>query len=259
MMYIAIAIVSLVASLLTFFSGFGLGTLLLPVFALFFNLETSIALTAIVHFLNNVFKFFLVYKNINVQLVLKFGIPSLLFAFLGAWLLKQFSVTESLFAYEISGHEFSITLIGITIGVLMLVFSLWEIIPFLKNISFGKNNLVWGGALSGFFGGLSGHQGALRSAFLVRLDLKKEMFIASGIAIACLVDIARLSVYSTSISKEIISQNYLLLILAIVSAWIGAFAGSKLLKKTTYGFIKWFVFVFMGIISLLIISGILNK
>ena len=128
-MYVAIALISLLASLLTFFSGFGLGTLLLPVFALFFNLETAIALTAIVHFLNNVFKFFLVYKKINVQLVLKFGIPSLLFAFLGAWLLKQFSFSEPLFTYTIYGHVFSITIIGITIGVLMLVFSLWEIIP----------------------------------------------------------------------------------------------------------------------------------
>lgn len=259
MMYIAIAVVSLLASLLTFFSGFGLGTLLLPVFALFFDLETAIALTAIVHFLNNLFKFGLVYKKINASLVLKFGVPSLIFAFLGAWLLKQFSVSEPLFTYSISGHDFSVTIIGITIGVLMLVFSLWEIIPSLKNLSFGKNNLVWGGALSGFFGGLSGHQGALRSAFLIRLNLEKEMFISSGIAIACLVDIARLSIYSTSISKEIISQNYLLLILAILSAWIGAFAGSKLLKKTTYSFIKWFVFSFMGVIALLIISGILNK
>lgn len=258
-MYIAIALVALLASLLTFFSGFGLGTLLLPVFAIFFDLETSIALTAIVHFLNNVFKFFLVYKKVNLQLVLKFGIPSLLLAFVGAWLLKQFSVSEPLYTYSISGHQFSITIIGITIGVLMLVFSLWEIIPYLKNLSFGKNNLVWGGALSGFFGGLSGHQGALRSAFLVRLNLEKEIFIASGIAIACLVDIARLSIYSTSISKEIISQNYLLLLFAIGSAWIGALLGNKLLKKTTYGFIKWFVFVFMGIIALLIISGILNK
>lgn len=258
-MYIAIALVALLASLLTFFSGFGLGTLLLPVFALFFDLETSIALTAIVHFLNNVFKFFLVYKKINVQLVLKFGIPSLLLAFLGAWLLKQISVSEPLYTYSISSHEFSITIIGSIIGFLMLVFSLWEIIPYLKNLSFGKNNLVWGGALSGFFGGLSGHQGALRSAFLVRLNLEKEIFIASGIAIACLVDIARLSIYSTSISKEIVSQNYLLLLIAIGSAWIGALLGNKLLKKTTYGFIKWFVFVFMGIIALLIISGILNK
>jgi len=95
MMYASIAIVSLLASLLTFFSGFGLGTLLLPVFALFFDLETAIALTAIVHFLNNIFKFFLVYKKTNWPYVLKFGIPSLFFAFLGAWLLKRFYISES--------------------------------------------------------------------------------------------------------------------------------------------------------------------
>ena len=258
-MYIAIALVSLLASLLTFFSGFGLGTLLLPVFALFFDLETSIALTAIVHFLNNIFKFVLVYKKIDLQLVLRFGIPSLLAAFAGAWLLKQVSFSDPLFSYQLGNHVFSVTIIGIIIGVLMLIFSLWELIPFLKNLSFGKNNLVWGGALSGFFGGLSGHQGALRSAFLIRLNLEKEIFIATGIAVACMVDIARLSIYSTTISKQLIAENYLLLITAILSAWVGAFAGNKLLKKTTYGFIKWFVFIFMGIISLLIISGILNK
>lgn len=259
MMYLAIALVSLLASLLTFFSGFGLGTLLLPVFSLFFDLETAIALTAIVHFFNNLFKLGLVYKKIDRGIVLKFGIPSLLFAFFGAWLLKLMYFSAPLFVYSLGSHEFSVTIIGIVIGSLMLIFSLWELLPVFKNFSFGKNNLLWGGALSGFFGGLSGHQGALRSAFLVRLNLEKEIFIASGIAIACMVDIARLTIYSTTVNKELISGNYLLLALAVLSAWIGAFTGNKLLKKATYGFIKLFVFMFMGIISLLIISGILNN
>ncbi len=259
MMYASIAIVSLLASLLTFFSGFGLGTLLLPVFALFFDIETAIALTAIVHFLNNVFKFSLVHKHINKKVVLRFGLASLIFAFFGACLLEQFIEIKPLLVYSIGGKEFSITIIGLTIGVLMLFFSIWEVLPYFKNLNFKENKLVIGGALSGFFGGLSGHQGALRSAFLMKSHLSKEEFIGTGIAIACLVDIARLSIYSTSISKEIISENYLLLLVATMSAWIGAFSGSKLLKKTTYGFIKWFVFMFMGIISLLMISGILNK
>ena len=60
MEYILIPIVALLASALTFFSGFGLGTLLLPAFALFFPVDVAIALTAIVHFLNNTFKFVLV-------------------------------------------------------------------------------------------------------------------------------------------------------------------------------------------------------
>ena len=40
--------------------------------------------------------------------------------------------------------------------------------------------------MSGFLGGLSGHQVALRSAFLIKCGLTKESFLGSGIVIACL-------------------------------------------------------------------------
>ena len=56
MSVILICAVALAASCLTFFSGFGLGTILMPVFAIFFPLEIAIALTAVVHFLNNIFR-----------------------------------------------------------------------------------------------------------------------------------------------------------------------------------------------------------
>ena len=56
MEYLAVCAAALVSSGLTLFSGFGLGTLLMPVFALFFPVEIAIGLTAIVHFLNNLFK-----------------------------------------------------------------------------------------------------------------------------------------------------------------------------------------------------------
>jgi uncharacterized membrane protein YfcA len=48
-------------SILTFFSGFGLGTLMLPVMALFFPVDLAVIATAIVHLANNLFKFGLVY------------------------------------------------------------------------------------------------------------------------------------------------------------------------------------------------------
>ena len=53
---VLIILAALLASVLTLISGFGLGTLLLPVFALFFPLEIAVALTAVVHLLNNLFK-----------------------------------------------------------------------------------------------------------------------------------------------------------------------------------------------------------
>lgn len=62
MSYLIICSVAFVASGLTFFSGFGLGTLLLPAFALFFTVEKAIALTAVVHFLNGLFKLLSAYR-----------------------------------------------------------------------------------------------------------------------------------------------------------------------------------------------------
>lgn len=258
-MYFIVGITAFIASLLTFFSGFGLGTLLLPVFAVFYGAPTAIALTAIVHFLNNLFKISLVYKNIQWSLVLKFGVPSFIAAFIGAVVLKSIANTElTIFSYSIAQHHFNITLINLCIGVLMIVFSLFEIIPYLKSISFSNNKLAVGGLVSGFFGGLSGHQGALRSAFLVRLNLPKEIFIASGVAIACMVDIARMSIYAISFNKDTITQNKYILMCTVVCAFVGAYFGNKLLKKVTMTFLKWIVFIFMFNIAILLILGIIK-
>ncbi|MCA9401600.1 MAG: sulfite exporter TauE/SafE family protein, partial [Candidatus Omnitrophica bacterium] len=56
-----ICLVALIASCLTFFSGFGLGTILMPAFLIFFPLDTAIALTAVVHLLNNFLKLILLW------------------------------------------------------------------------------------------------------------------------------------------------------------------------------------------------------
>jgi uncharacterized membrane protein YfcA len=45
--FIIIPAVALLASLLAFFSGFGLGTILLPAFTIFFPVNIAVALTAI--------------------------------------------------------------------------------------------------------------------------------------------------------------------------------------------------------------------
>jgi hypothetical protein len=60
--FLLICLFAAFASFLTFYSGFGLGTILLPVFALFFPVELAVGLTGIVHLLNNLFKLLLVGK-----------------------------------------------------------------------------------------------------------------------------------------------------------------------------------------------------
>ena len=68
----------------------------------------------------------------------------------------------------------------------LTVFAVVELMPAASTWSLASRYVVPGGLLSGFFGGLSGHQGALRSIFLLRAGLTKDAFIATGIAVALL-------------------------------------------------------------------------
>ena len=231
MEYIIICLAALIASALTFFSGFGLGTILMPVFAIFFPVEIAIGLTAIVHFLNGLFKVFLVGRNANWNVALRFGIMAAVAAVAGAWVLSLLTHLPVLYTYQISGHEFHITPIKSVIAVLLLMFTILELTPKFHELSFDKKYLPLGGMVSGFFGGLSGNQGAFRTAFLIKSGLSKEAFIATGVVIACMIDIARISYYSQSILVLDRNTNYLLLASATLSAFIGAFLGNRLLKK----------------------------
>ena len=256
--YFIICVVALLGSALTLFSGFGLGTLLLPVFGLFFPIEVAIIMTSIVHFSNNIIKLLFFGKQINKEVILKFGIPAIIFAFLGAFVLKILSSMQPIFRYIIDNKNFEVMPIKIIIGVLLIVFALIEFIPKFKNLEFNQKYLSFGGALSGFFGGLSGHQGALRTAFLVRTNLSKEAFIATGVGIACLVDISRLSIYIPEIiNNDNISLHYKLIMAATVSAFLGVYFGNKLLKKITIATIQNIVAVLLFVFGGLLIFGII--
>ena len=106
--FVVICTVAFTASLLTFFSGFGLGTLLLPAFAVFFPVERAITLTAIVHFLNGFFKLILVRRFADLGVVIRFGLPAIVSAIAGAWLLLRLSQAPSVLTYSILGHSSSI-------------------------------------------------------------------------------------------------------------------------------------------------------
>lgn len=256
MEYFIICLVAFLASGLTFFSGFGLGTILLPAFAVFFPLETAISITAVVHFLNNLFKLTLTAKNANSGVVVKFGLPSMIAAIGGALLLTYMVHASPLFVYELSGRTFEVMTIKLIIAFLMIAFALLDLIPALSKITFGEKFMITGGLFSGFFGGLSGHQGALRSMFLIRSGLSKESFIATGIVIACMVDISRLAIYGTNHFG--ITQNEIPIVAAgTVSAFAGAYLGNKLVKKVTLKLMQLFVAVMLIVFAVLLGLGII--
>lgn len=252
-----ISFVALIASFLTLFSGFGLGTLLMPFVALFLPIDVAIAITAIVHFANNLFKVGLLGKEADKRVLLKFGIPAVVFAFIGALFLEYLMRVSFVFKYELFGLNATIMPIKFIVGIVIVVFVILELLPKFASMSVDKKYLPLGGVISGFFGGLSGHQGAFRSMFLIKIGLSKEAFVASGVMVAVMVDSSRLLVYGNTIGSNTVSIDWIVVVSATISAFVGSYFGAKILKKITVEFIRYIVSVLLLLIGLLMIAGIL--
>ena len=255
MEYIIISLTAFLVAILTFFSGFGLGTILTPVFMIFFPVELAIALTGVVHFFNNVFKLFLVGKNADKDILLRIGIPAVVAAFAGAWVLLNIPDASPLFSYELGGKTWEVYPVKFLISILLIIFATMDLIPYFDRLEFGKEKLPLGGFLSGFFGGLSGNQGALRAAFLIRAGLSKEAFIGTAVVVSTFVDFTRLSVYSTRFLKSGLSENIPIVLCATLSAMLGAILGNKLLKKITLKSLQSIVAVMLILLSISLAVG----
>jgi uncharacterized membrane protein YfcA len=255
--YLIIGLAAATASGLTLFSGFGLGTLLMPVFILFFPVDVAIAVTAIVHLLNNILKLILLGRYADREVVIKFGIAAVLAALIGAWLLVWLFNLPAIYSYELAGKTYDVSTVNAVVGLLMIIFAVMEMRPVQARSSFDRKYLPVGGLLSGFFGGLSGHQGALRSAFLIRSGLSKESFIATGVVIACVIDISRLFVYSSRFKFGFLQEHLWLVTTAVLAAFAGVFVGNRLLKKITLRTVQLTVAVLLFLIAAGLLSGLL--
>ncbi len=244
-------------SILTFFSGFGLGTLMLPVMALFFPVDLAVIATAIVHLANNLFKFGLVYKHIHFHTLWRFGLPAIVSAFLGAYLLRLMGQLPTIAEYTLNGKVFSISALKVVIGLVMIFFAVIELSKRFSKWQVSQNYLPVGGIISGFFGGLSGHQGAFRAAFLAKAGLTKEQFVGTSNAIAILIDATRLSTYFTGSYLLTNELKQPVIYVAIIAAFLGTIIGQQLMKKVTLTFIQRTVAILLITMGTLLIAGIL--
>jgi uncharacterized membrane protein YfcA len=251
-----VSLAALGAALLTFFSGFGLGTLLMPVVALFFPLEIAIAITAVVHLANNLFKLGLVGRQAVRSVLLSFGLPAIACAFLGALLLTWLSGIPDIGSYTLGERQVFLSPVKLTIGLLILLILMLESTPLLAKVTLDRRHLPLGGIISGFFGGLSGHQGAFRSMFLLKAGLDKTQFIATGVTIAVMVDLTRLLVYGADLAGRQLGQQWLLIACACLAAFTGSFAGKRLLTRLTMKAVRIVVSLLLVVVALGLVSGI---
>lgn len=223
----------------------------------FFPVELAIALTGVVHFFNNIFKLILVGKNADKKVLIRFGIPALIAALIGSWVLISIPTSTPLYTYTLFEKNFEVGVVKFIISILLIIFALMELIPYFKKLEFSKDKLPLGGVLSGFFGGLSGNQGALRSAFLIKAGLSKETFIGTAVVVSTFVDFTRLGVYASRVSSSGLTDNLTLVLLGTLAAIAGAFLGNKLLKKITIDSIQVIVAVMLIVISIALGAGVL--
>lgn len=212
--HVFIYLTAFIAAGLALLSGFGLGTILTPVFLLFYEPKIAIFLVAVVHLSNNLLKFTIFRQHIDLTILKRFGILALIGSLIGAF-----------------GQAYVAGLwLKKLIGIVLIYLGIQEWFPKQLRFRFPKSVDPVGGFLSGLVGGLVGNQGAIRSAFLLNYSISKEAFIATGVVIACVIDITRIPVYWISYG-EAISQSWPPLLILMGVSFAGTFAGTVLLKR----------------------------
>jgi len=145
-----------------------------------------------------------------------------------------------------------VQLLSIIVGGLMMIFAVIEFTMKKTEVSFP----MWlGGVFSGFFGGLSGHQGALRSMFLIKRMKEIKEFVATTAFISLATDIARNSVYWTTLNWRLVDFTQLLIV--SMGSILGVFLGTYLLKKITLHLIQYLVAVGLFFLGLSITIGLI--
>jgi len=211
---IGVLLVSVLAGGVAAISGFGIGSLLTPLLSVRYGTKLAVAIISVPHLIATAARFVRLREHLNLKVFLNFGVLSAVGGLAGA-LLNSRANSPAL---------------TIVFGCLLLLAGISGLTDFLEHMRLGRPAAWIEGALSGFFGGLVGNQGGIRSAALLSFGMSKETMVATATAVALIVDGARMPVYFV-VEREGILQAWTILLLAIAGVLLGTFWGVKLLHK----------------------------
>ncbi len=213
-MLIAVAVCTLVAAALTVPAGFGLSTMLTPIVLLMLAPHEAVAVVAIVHAAHNAGKLSTLRDHLDLGAFRHYGVWLIVGAILGALLQSQVPQRPLL----------------ALIGLFLIALPLMTLSESWTGYRIPEANDRIGGFGSGFMGGLSGHQGALRAMFLTRRLPDKMAYAATASALALCVDLSRIPVYLVFHHEQIIPHLTLILILT-TAALVGVQIGKRWLVR----------------------------
>lgn len=237
MIVILFFVVAFIAAAVASVAGFGSATMTIPFLAWIIGFKEAIILVAFFHGFSNLFKLVALRQMVNLRLMLLYGIPTVITAIVGAYLLEVIAPKG----------------IGLGVGIFLILFAIYSLINPSRTLPEKDYLLVTGGLLSGFTAGLIGLGGAIRGAFLISTKIRKETYVATSAAIALCTDIARCTTYVVRGNLE--SQYFWYIPVLIVVAFAGTRLGVRLLKRLPELIVKQVVLVVLVLAS---ISFILN-
>lgn len=215
MNFILFYILAFISEIIGTIGGFGSSIFLIPLAGFFFDFQTVLAVTAIMHVFSNISKLVLFHKGIDKRLMLLIGLPAVVFVLIGSWLASILFLKYA----------------ELCLGIFLVVFSAFFFWKPDFQISQTKSNAVLGGGISGFLAGLVGTGGAVRGLSLAAFNLEKNAFIATSAAIDFFVDLSRTIVY---LSQGFLEKEYYSTIpVLIIIAFVGSYAGKLILKVMT--------------------------
>jgi len=211
---LVVFLVAAIAGGVAALSGFGIGSLLTPLLATATGMKLAVAAVSIPHFVATGARLWKLRRHVDMRTMLNFGIFSAAGGLLGA-----------LFESKANSRSLSVVF-----GVLLVFAGLSGLMGWMARVRFGRT-AAWGaGFLSGFFGGLVGNQGGIRSAALMAFPLDKEGLVATATAIGVIVDLARMPVYVAAQGYALVSVSGWI-VLALVGCLAGTFWGVRLLGR----------------------------
>ena len=229
---VLILIVVYVASLIGTLTGFGLSTLMIPVLVLFYPMPETLLFVGTIHWVNDLWKLLLFRQGIRWPLILSFGIPGVVATILAARLL--FSIPGAMLAR--------------ILGVFLIAYVIFLLTKSAFRVRQSTVTGAIGGALSGFFAGMFGMGGAIRSLFLTAFNLPKAVYLATAGAIAIAIDTPRLGTYVWQGARL---EPLLLwgMLLFVPASFLGANASKRLVDKIPGRHFRKVIAVFLFIVG----------
>jgi uncharacterized protein len=228
-------VVAFLAAIVASLAGFGAATLTIPLLALIIDIKQAIILIAFFHGFSSLFKVVQLRRSVDVRTVLWYGVPAVVTAVIGAYLLDVVAPG----------------VIGLAVGIFLALFAVLSLL----NVSWKPPDsspvLVTGGVVTGFVTGIIGLGGAIRGAFLLSMQQKKEVYIATSSSIALFIDIARTATYLSRGALE--SRYYWFIPVLLVISFAGTWLGVKFLRRLPENIVKRVVLVMLLFVSIFFI------